>query len=484
MDKEPQIWFDFTTSLHWTRPAVGVVRVEQECCRWLLLKLGDRVRPCVFDQSTSQLLEFDRQDAWRILSRNTIADTGPAKGAMHIDPPLSPPAVSSCAPRAGMAKRIEKVLRKLAVALLARMPEKYQPALRRYMVAVRRTMAYGYQEWNAARAARNTPPPIAPAPLTVAPPATSRPAAKFGAGDVYLTMGLDWDHNKLDFLYREKKRTGVKVLNFAYDIIPVKFPHYYPSGKFDLFSVYFATMGWTADMVICISQCTARDLGQFLDEVGVPRPPMTVVRLGDALPVEGTMQPSAEVSELLKEPFLLAVSTIEIRKNHETLYRAFLRLIESGLEVPKLVFVGMMGWRVDDFVFSLRNDPRVADRIVILDHVSDADLSTLYRTCLFTLYPSLYEGWGLPVAESLSYGKFCLASNAASIPEIAGDIIDYADPWNVPLWAEKIWHYCSNPLELHKREQLIASRYRLTSWETTADQMIAAVDRVSPGAGE
>jgi len=307
----------------------------------------------------------------------------------------------------------------------------------------------------------------------------SRPAS-FRRGDVYITLGLDWDYGgKMEALYREKTVNGLRILNFAYDIIPVKFPHYFPSGKFDLFSVYFANMGWTADRIMCISECTARDLDAFLKRVGAPRPPMSVVRLGDALPATEASEPCAEIAALRAAPFLLTVSTIEIRKNHESLYKAYVELIESGFDVPMLVVVGMLGWHVDDFMHSLGNDPRVAGKIVVLNHVTDSELAFLYRNCLFTLYPSLYEGWGLPVAESLSYGKFCLASNAASIPEIAGDIIDYVEPWDVPQWAAKIRLYCSDADALGRREETIADRYEHTSWESTAEQMIAAIQSIS-----
>ncbi|MEJ8811734.1 glycosyltransferase family 1 protein [Variovorax ureilyticus] len=470
---EQLIWFDFTTSLHWTRSAVGVVRVEQECCRWLLTKLKDRVRICVFDQSVGQFVELGVQEAWKVLGRDWSASSATVNSS--IVPALS----QSNEPTTpvGLARRTERFLRRVALATLNRLPRAWQSAVRSYLIALRRTLAYGYHELKATRAASAAPSTrgSAPAPESLRHPC--RPLVRFQRGDIYLTMGLDWDHGeKMDVLYREKKRTGLRVINFAHDIIPVKFPHYYQRGKFDLFSAYFATMGWTADRIICNSECTARDLEAFLEHVGAPRPPMSVVRLGDALPATDGGKPSPEVAKLLDAPFLLAVSTIEIRKNHESLYRAYLRLIESGFDVPKLVLVGMIGWRVDDFIYSLRNDPRVDGKIVILDHVSDADLVTLYRRCLFTLYPSLYEGWGLPVAESLAYGKFCLASNAASIPEIAGGIIDYVDPWDVPQWAEKIQLYCSDPAALRNMEQRIATQYRLTSWETTADQMIAAIE--------
>lgn len=66
--------------------------------------------------------------------------------------------------------------------------------------------------------------------------------------------------------------------------------------------------------------------------------------------------------------------------------------------------------------------------------ISDADLAALYSACLFTLYPSVYEGWGLPVWEGLGNGKFCLSSNQGSLPEAGEEFADYADPWNVDEW--------------------------------------------------
>ncbi|MEJ8847091.1 glycosyltransferase family 1 protein [Variovorax rhizosphaerae] len=485
MHKENLIWIDLTTSLYWKRPAVGIVRVEQECCRWILTKLKDRVRICAFDSSEGQFKELEAQEAWEVLRRDrsppeSLINPAAAPTSSRTAEPVSCPAAAPAAPL-GLASHIKQVLRKLVLATLSRIPLSYQPAVRSKLIAIRRTLAGSYKDLKTALVGDPTTPVSEPASLQAEPSRSPiRPLAHFQQGDTYLTMGLDWDHgNKLDLLYRAKKRTGLRVLNFAYDIIPVKFPHYYPSGKFELFSTYFATMGWTADRIICISECTARDLGGFLEQVGAPRPSMSVVRLGDTLPATmNSGKPSPKVAELLGAPFLLAVSTIEIRKNHECLYRAYIRLIESGFDVPKLVLVGMLGWRVDDFIYSLRNDPRVEDKIVILDQVTDADLVTLYRHCLFTLYPSLYEGWGLPVAESLAYGKFCLASNAASIPEIAGDILDYVDPWDVPQWTEKIRLYCADPAALRSKEQLIANHYRLSSWENTADQVIAAIDNV------
>lgn len=489
------IWFDLTTSLHWSRPAVGIVRMEQECCRQLLSKIPDRMRFCVYDQQNARYVELSRQRAWQILKGIREPQLPPVEIPAAIAP-LAPEPHAPPVPPVRAIKRIEMQVRRVVFAALSVLPEAHQAAIRRRMVAVRRTLAFGYHQWKAAGTVEPTvhetapmAPGVAeglnaPAPSTAMVPAVhdvsmSPPSSIFSSGDCYLTMGLDWDHDKLGTLYEEKRRTGLRVMSVAYDIIPVKFPHFYPSGKFDLFSVYFADMAWTADHVFCISQRTARDLHAFYDDIGAPQPSSSVVRLGDVLPKQASMEhvQSKALQRLIGSPYLLFVSTIEIRKNHETLYKAYVRLIEEGFDVPKLVFVGMSGWRIDDFMYSLQNDPRVQSKIVVLNQVTDADLSVLYKNCMFTLYPSLYEGWGLPVAESLAYGKFCLASNAASIPEIAGDIIDYADPWSVPEWTEKIRLYCSNPHALKERENLVSSHFRSTSWQATVDQMIEVIER-------
>ena len=136
---------------------------------------------------------------------------------------------------------------------------------------------------------------------------------------------------------------------------------------------------------------------------------------------------------------------IERRKNHDILYRAWLRLIEAGCTIPNLVFVGMRGWGVDDLLSDLARDRRIRGRIHVLQTVSDTELAMLYDRCLYTVYPSLYEGWGLPVVESFAFGKFCLCSNAGSLPEAGGDLAEYLDPWDLNAWVERIQIFRRSP---------------------------------------
>jgi glycosyltransferase involved in cell wall biosynthesis len=138
----------------------------------------------------------------------------------------------------------------------------------------------------------------------------------------------------------------------------------------------------------------------------------------------------------------------------------------------------MMGWGVTDFMRDLRMDPRVRDRFVVLDHVSDEQLARLYADAEFTLYPSLYEGWGLPLAESLAHGKFALASSTSSLPEVGGTLVEYIDPWETRQWAERIAYYLDHPQELLERERAIRTSYRVPTWQDTGREVFEAASRL------
>ena len=110
---------------------------------------------------------------------------------------------------------------------------------------------------------------------------------------------------------------------------------------------------------------------------------------------------------------------------------------------------------------------------------ADADLAALYRGCLFALYPSLYEGWGLPVSEALANGKFCVCSNQGALPEAGQDFVDYADPWDVDEWANKILRYIGTPSAVAQREFDIKHDFREVSWRDSAAHVLAVASRLA-----
>jgi glycosyltransferase involved in cell wall biosynthesis len=285
-------------------------------------------------------------------------------------------------------------------------------------------------------------------------------------------MGLDWDHKDLDYLYRVKKQVGFKVLLFCYDLIPVMFPHLCSGSVAPIFGHYFSGVAWCADKVLCISESSRLDLDAFSEMIGAPHRDTAVVHLGSNITIDDS-DIGDEVVDIVRSDYILYVSTIERRKNHEVLYRAYSRLAGEGIDLPTLVFVGMQGWGVSDTMSDIELDPRVKGKIRILNHVSDIELAELFKHSRFNVYPSLYEGWGLPLAESLAYGRFCLTSNSSSLPEVAGDLVEYLDPWDTPAWTARLRWYIQHPDAVSEREALIRDRYHMPSWEETGAAVLA-----------
>ena len=298
----------------------------------------------------------------------------------------------------------------------------------------------------------------------------------FGYGDVLITMGLDWDYPGLhDEIKRVAKAYNLTVIVCCYDLIPVLYPQYCVSDVAAWFKNYFIDMTWSADGVLCISENTRRDYLELADGLGLPPRRTEVIKLGGSLPPQTEGAPlSKEVRDLLDERFLLFVSTIERRKNHEVLYRAYhmIRKENPEAELPKLVFVGMEGWGVAELMSDIRLDPLTKGDIVILPQVSDSELSQLYARCEAFLYPSLYEGWGLPISEALQFGRPVLSSNMGSIPEVGGDLVRYLDPWSPREWANEILKIVNGETDLEAWSKQIESTFIPYEWSAAAKLVV------------
>jgi glycosyltransferase involved in cell wall biosynthesis len=262
----------------------------------------------------------------------------------------------------------------------------------------------------------------------------------------------------------------------CHDVIPFLFPQYCHRSTVRDFPPYFLKLAAASEVMFCISENTKRDAKRVLREAGAPVPRMEVIRLGDDLPAtRGTVRP--EVRELCRQKFMLCVSTLERRKNHQVLYHA-LRLMRESLPdspAPLLVFAGKPGWGVTDVMSDITLDPVTQGRIQMVHGASDAELSELYRHAVCCLFPSYYEGWGLPVAEALAHGKVVLASNSSSIPEIGSDLVTYLDPLNPREWARAMEEQMTNPDARAAREAAVRAGYRPHAWSATAAQVAAAL---------
>lgn len=290
-------------------------------------------------------------------------------------------------------------------------------------------------------------------------------------GDIVVTAGSNWDYPEHHLRMMRIKNSGLLVGTLFHDIIPMLLPHSYGPGFSDVYAAWFREALSASDVAFSNSEHTKQDIIRYANQNDITCPSVFCIRLGDEVP-ESSETPSEEIIERTSNRYILSVGTLEYRKNHMILLNAYRYMIDvQAYEPPVLYIVGKKGWLDHDIEYQIDNDPRLTGRIVVLSGVSDADLSLLYQNSMFTVYPSFYEGWGLPVAESLCFGKPCIASGVSSMLEIAPGLVRHAHPLIVNEWVDSIRALADDLEELQKASDLIRCGYVRWSWESTAKAM-------------
>jgi glycosyltransferase involved in cell wall biosynthesis len=188
-----------------------------------------------------------------------------------------------------------------------------------------------------------------------------------------------------------------------------------------------------ADRVLCVSATTARDLTQHL---GVDPERVDVSPLGTDLRPASEQAVAALRRRLgLRGPYLLGLGTLEPRKDVPTLIRAFARL--AGELPHRLVLAGMAGWGAGEVAGAVAASG-VSDRILLAGYVPEADKPALFTGADVFVYPSRYEGFGLPVLEAMACGTPVVTTTGGSLPEVAGDAALLIEPGDVDTLAVSI----------------------------------------------
>lgn len=293
--------------------------------------------------------------------------------------------------------------------------------------------------------------------------------ANFKKGDIVIVLGNSWDKPELvPTLGKLRTQKLLKVFQVIYDLIPVYQPQAFNAELFNIYANNMFEVVDNSDGLMAISESSKRDTLRFCKDVGLNCPSIEVIRLGDDIPIG--KNPTQPAGIPVGEEFLLCVGTIEARKNHAILYYAWKEGLRRGVNMPHIVVVGRQGWYTGDILHTIKTDPDTRDRFHFMDNISDDELVWLYKNTLFTVYPSYYEGWGLPVAESAAMGKLCVASNQSSMPEIAGNLMDYFSPFDSKECANKIIYYLDTRHRKTKEQQIKAS-YNVVSWNQTYQEV-------------
>jgi glycosyltransferase involved in cell wall biosynthesis len=232
-----------------------------------------------------------------------------------------------------------------------------------------------------------------------------------------------------------------------------------------------------ADQIIAISHATQRDLIAAYD---VPPEKITVIH--EAADPRFRPQPPEAVEAVrtrygLPERYLLSVGTIEPRKNLTRLLEAFEALHAEGL-TDALVVVGGRGWLYDDFFARLERSP-AREAVLFPGYVPDADLPPIYAGAQALAFPSLYEGFGLPVLEAMACGAPVVCSNTSSLPEVAGDAALLFDPHDVTAITQALHRLLSDDTLHADLQQRGLDRAATFSWDRVAAETEAVYNIVS-----
>ncbi|UDY22675.1 glycosyltransferase [Nocardioides sp. Kera G14] len=303
----------------------------------------------------------------------------------------------------------------------------------------------------------------------------------FGPGDVFLDLESPWlSPLTRPALYQGLKGRGARIATVVYDLVPVLMPHVAHQNTVRAWSAYIAAVYAYADLVLPISRTTERDFLDFKAQLGVERHiPTLVMRLGGEIAHAGELTAAEEalVAPLRGETFFLFVGTIEPRKRQLLALEAWEEL-RSQRPGTHLVFVGRLGWNSDETAKAIREHPQFGTTLHWFEGPSDRVVEHLYRESFATLYLSHYEGYGLPVAESLARGKIVISSRSAgAIHEVAGELADYSffdAPTEI---AATMSLYLSHPELYEARTAAIAESFDLTTWDTTASVVGEAIAR-------
>lgn len=307
-------------------------------------------------------------------------------------------------------------------------------------------------------------------------------AARLVSGDVLLTLSPPLGSWDFATKVRNLAEGGVSVAVFMHDIVPILHPRWCEERVTSQFERWHRALLPYADTVLTSSRAVAADLAEWATKASIRlRRSAAVVRLGSRFaPVCGG--PTLELPrgvDLAPDPgFALFVSTVEPRKNHALAIEVWRRAIAAlgPTKVPQLVCVGRVGWLVDDLLRHLSDTSHLGGKVVLLEGVSDRQLAQLYSSCKFTLFPSHYEGWGLPVTESLAFGKVCLASKGGAIPEAGGPHCIYFEPGSEDEAEAVLRAVLESPSLLRRLTAAVREGFEEVSWDATAREVLAAVN--------
>ncbi len=272
--------------------------------------------------------------------------------------------------------------------------------------------------------------------------------------------------------------SGIKRVTVIHDLTPLLFPQYHRYHSQLLQKIFLKGILRRASLIVANSDYTASDIDRVFP---FTQGKVVAIHLG----FEPGMKPVGNekfIDHLVgKKRFWLAVGTIEPRKNLHRLLTAYQQFRASTLVCIPLVIVGERGWKADSFFEALAHHPFKSD-IHLTGYVTQDQLIELYSQAIGLVYPSEYEGFGLPVLEAFACACPVICSRVSSLPEVGGDIAWYVDPFDEADLADQMERLYQLPDDDRMRlKQKCLDRSVLFNWDIHAREFVRNICALWPG---
>lgn len=292
------------------------------------------------------------------------------------------------------------------------------------------------------------------------------------SNDVFFDLDSVWNNRiRRSFLLPILKRQGVKIVVHVYDIIPVLFPEFCDQETTIRFLDYLGAHLLYADCVIANTKSTLNDIRALCQRLQTEMPKEHVVPLGSDFHVAGlhtACRSDLCTVDLPRSPYLLAVGTIEPRKDHSFLLDAYEKsLRELGFE---LVFAGRPGWNVENLMDRIHSLNRVDEHFHYYASADDSLISYLYANAFFTVFPSRYEGYGLPIIESICRGTPVLANDIPVLREVGREYARYFSSPQMEDLVRNLIQYTKEPNKYVDLKNMLSSYVPFT-WDQSEEEM-------------
>jgi glycosyltransferase involved in cell wall biosynthesis len=287
-------------------------------------------------------------------------------------------------------------------------------------------------------------------------------------------LGRRWNADVLHATYIAPYRSHCPVVISVHDVSFKRFPEYFSWRDRVLFSTLLPSSLRRAAAILTLSSHARDELQRYYPDLRtpihvVPAAPHATFRPIDVNRVAGTL---ARLH--IQRPFLVAVGSVQPRKNLARLIEAFADVRRRHADL-QLAIVGPSGFRASTLEATIVGRG-LGHAVRLLGYVSEEDLVAVYNAAVALVYPSVYEGFGLPVVEAMACGRPVIAANTSSLPEVAGDAALLVVPFDVSALAAAMDQLLADPRaaeDLGARGLAHVARF---SWQRTASTALAAFE--------